>query len=272
MGKFDGFLLLADIDNTLVFHGEIPPYNLERIRYFTENGGLFSIATGRTPSGVTYLMEQVPINAPVVSCNGGTITDFQTGRTLYRQNLRQEDKILLCDLFDRYPDVGAEVQDGNDVYIVNDSKVVRDHVSYEHIPLRLAAARDLLGIEWHKILFSSDDERKIAEITAYTKTLPFCHAYVINTTNGINQFYIEVHPLESTKSIGATELKKIVGASKLFTIGDYYNDVDMLQVADVSAAVGGSPREVIEAATWEVCEAPKGAVGEFIDKIEAAYC
>ena len=58
MGKFDGVLLASDYDNTLVYTQSIfdgggavppiPPYNLQRLRYFTENGGRFTLVSGRT--------------------------------------------------------------------------------------------------------------------------------------------------------------------------------------------------------------------------------
>ena len=58
MGKFDNVLLASDYDNTLVYTQSIfdgggavppiPPYNLQRLRYFTENGGRFTLVSGRT--------------------------------------------------------------------------------------------------------------------------------------------------------------------------------------------------------------------------------
>ena len=43
MAKFDGFLLLSDVDNTLLSNDKIPPKNIEKIKYFTENGGKFTV-------------------------------------------------------------------------------------------------------------------------------------------------------------------------------------------------------------------------------------
>ena len=47
MGKFDGLLLASDFDDTLFDGGvSIPGRNLEAIRYFTGEGGYFTVATG----------------------------------------------------------------------------------------------------------------------------------------------------------------------------------------------------------------------------------
>ena len=68
MGKFDRVLLASDFDNTLVHtkaaldagSTELPPMpkrNREALEYFTQNGGYFSVSTGRALpafSSVTY--------------------------------------------------------------------------------------------------------------------------------------------------------------------------------------------------------------------------
>ena len=50
MGKFDGFLILSDFDATFTSAktGNIPRKNIDALKYFESEGGLFSICTGRT--------------------------------------------------------------------------------------------------------------------------------------------------------------------------------------------------------------------------------
>lgn len=270
MGIFSGCLLLSDIDNTLVYNGTIAKRNVDAIRYFTEQGGLFTIATGRTPSGATDLLDKVAINCPAVCCNGGTIFDLAKGETVSRVNLWQEDQRHVAEIINAHPEFGAEVQNGTDVYIVNDSPVIREHVEYEGIPVILEKAENLLHIPWHKGLMaaSGDDVPALMQLAESLKSYPFAHAYVVVTGNGLGTNYLEFHPLESTKSVGALNLKKLVGAKKLFTIGDYYNDIDMLTCADYAAAVAGSPKEVCDAATVTVGSAENGAVADFIEWIQ----
>ena len=63
-------------------------------------------------------------------------------------------------------------------------------------------------------------------------------------------------------------LKNLLGCTKLYTIGDYLNDIDMLEAGDASACVSDAPDEVKKVADYIVCTAREGAVGEFIDIIE----
>ena len=52
MQKFKGILFCTDLDGTLLPTDgqEVSARNMEAIRYFQSEGGLFTLATGRQPS------------------------------------------------------------------------------------------------------------------------------------------------------------------------------------------------------------------------------
>ena len=93
MGKFDGVLLASDFDNTLVWTEDalrqgtampqVPERNREALRYFMANGGRFAISTGRALPAFRRFVDQVPMNAPGVVCNGAGLYDFQADRYIY---------------------------------------------------------------------------------------------------------------------------------------------------------------------------------------------
>ena len=86
MLKFNKVLLASDFDNTLVYtqgaleRGEdIPPMsarNREAVEYFMQNGGYFSISTGRALPAFARYAQDLPCNAPCVIANGAAIYDF----------------------------------------------------------------------------------------------------------------------------------------------------------------------------------------------------
>ena len=71
MGKFDGVLLASDYDNTLVYterallSGGEPPrlseMNRAALTYFMENGGRFTVSTGRALPSFEQLAPDVPM-------------------------------------------------------------------------------------------------------------------------------------------------------------------------------------------------------------------
>ena len=65
MGRFDGVMILTDMDGTLLnSQRQLSRGNQEAARYFMEQGGLFSVATGRAKRAMEYFMPELQINAP----------------------------------------------------------------------------------------------------------------------------------------------------------------------------------------------------------------
>ena len=78
MGRFDGVMILTDMDGTLLnSQRQLSRGNQEAARYFMEQGGLFSVATGRAKRAMEYFMPELAINAPAVLFNGSVVYDFE---------------------------------------------------------------------------------------------------------------------------------------------------------------------------------------------------
>lgn len=78
MGRFDGVMILTDMDGTLLnSQRQLSRGNQEAARYFMEQGGLFSVATGRAKRAMEYFMPELTINAPAVLFNGSVVYDFE---------------------------------------------------------------------------------------------------------------------------------------------------------------------------------------------------
>ena len=77
--KFSGILLCSDFDGTL----KATPENIAALEYFTQNGGHFTMASGRYPTHFLNAVEGLPINAPVVALNGNVIYDLKTDEILW---------------------------------------------------------------------------------------------------------------------------------------------------------------------------------------------
>ena len=77
MSLFEGILLISDIDGTLINKNfEIPQRNIDAINYFVENGGHFSLATGRSLEATRPYSKKVNMSCPAIVFNGGALCDF----------------------------------------------------------------------------------------------------------------------------------------------------------------------------------------------------
>lgn len=91
MKKFEGWLLCSDIDGTLLnSKGELSPENEQAIRYFQDNGGLFTLATGRDPSFLNRFEGQIQLNTYVILLNGNLLWDPRTETSVFQFQMEPE--------------------------------------------------------------------------------------------------------------------------------------------------------------------------------------
>ena len=116
------------------------------------------------------------------------------------------------------------------------------------------------------MVFASDPET-IRKLSQYAKTRYYGRENYFLATNSI---YFEIMPGGVGKASGLRDLCTLLGEplQKTIVIGDYYNDLEIMQTAGHSVAVANAPSEV-RAAADEVttCPCPAGAGGEYLYKL-----
>ena len=85
--------------------------------------------------------------------------------------------------------------------------------------------------------------------------------------------YFEVVPKGISKATAIIKLAEILNAQKgnIFAIGDYYNDLEMLKAADISAVTADSPQDIKEIADYITGPCKDGAVADFIDYLTEKF-
>lgn len=96
MGIFDGIILISDMDGTIINSDKkISERDKKAINYFKENGGLFTIATGRMlPSANRYVLD-LDLSLPIILYNGGKIYDYKEEKTLKEYYLEEHRKEII---------------------------------------------------------------------------------------------------------------------------------------------------------------------------------
>ena len=84
---FDGILLVSDIDGTLTDLTQVSRRNIEAIERFICLGGHFTLCTGRPRCALGEILRQVPVNAPIITINGGYIYSEQSEEVLFTASL-----------------------------------------------------------------------------------------------------------------------------------------------------------------------------------------
>lgn len=269
MKIFSGCLLCCDVDGTLLSNGIIPQENIEKIRFFAENGGTFALATGRSIGAVSAVEKEIKSISKAVFSNGGMIYDYIDDKILFEAQIPKEDYEIIYKVKENYPEIGIELHFGKGVAVYNKTSETDDHEFYENLPSNIYTKEQISKVSLNKVLYTLGDEGNAEKIRRLVEKTPNSCEF-LNTSatfDGRKRFYLEQVPIGISKAEGVKKLVNILGIEEgnLFAIGDYYNDLEMLRFASLSAAPCNSPKEVKEKATYITKNVENGAVADFID-------
>ena len=111
MGIYSDILITADFDRTLTAtDSTIPARNLEAIRYFMENGGTFTVNTGRSVPMTRVFRDIVPVNAPLLLYNGSAAYDLHKGELSFCHEIDMDMWETIRECMALFPDLTVEVQ------------------------------------------------------------------------------------------------------------------------------------------------------------------
>ena len=128
MKKYEGKVICTDVDGTFIGDDfKIPAENLVQLHNFRENGGLVTLATGRTIAGLMIYIDDIKPDLPIVCQNGGAIYDFKKGEYIWWKALDKSAEKVAMWVLERFPGVGVEVITVEDVYTVRANHATRKH-------------------------------------------------------------------------------------------------------------------------------------------------
>ncbi|MBQ1988611.1 MAG: HAD-IIB family hydrolase [Clostridia bacterium] len=269
MGIFENCILASDIDNTLVADGYINPRNVEKIDYFIKEGGIFSLATGRGAGAISIVLDTLKDVTISIVANGCLIYDYKNKKPLYEACISKEDYKVADFVCNCGLNVGCEIHCGADAYTLKRTSEVDDHQRYEDFTAEDKTYAELSAFNWNKVIFMFDSFEDRTKLEKMLENESFSCDFIETTVelDGRARPYFEVVPKGISKATAIIKLAEILNAPKgnIFAIGDYYNDLEMLKAADISAVTADSPEDIKEIADYITVSCKDGAVADFID-------
>ena len=111
MGIFSDVLLTVDFDRTMTGpDSTIPQRNLDAIRYFIDNGGVFTVNTGRSVPMYSSKIDLVPVNAPLLLYNGSAAYDKERREFTFATPIELPMVETLKKAMELFPDCAVELQ------------------------------------------------------------------------------------------------------------------------------------------------------------------
>ncbi|MGI6777539.1 MAG: HAD family hydrolase [Acetivibrionales bacterium] len=259
-----GTLLVCDMDGTLLnSENRISDENLQALTRYTQSGGKFTLATGRTEVSVKGFMERLPVNAPAILGNGTLLYDFQRGEAIWSLFLEKGISRVAQDILDAFPETGVLVYKPGRITCLRKSQETeicrRNELAYYNEQLL-----DEVREPWLKILIA-DKPEKLERIEKYldSKELPI---RMVRSTS----IFLEILPPGVSKGTALDELIKVIGCRKsdVYAVGDNLNDIELLNRAGVGIAVKNAHEELKKSADICVCSNDEHMVVEVVKMIE----
>ena len=269
MGIFSGCLFACDIDGTLMSNGKINPRNIEKIEYFMSEGGYFSLSTGRTVGAVGPVLDKIKRVSPSVVANGCMIYDYENKKALDELFLPENEYYIAKKVLDMGLNVGIEAHSGEKILTIKETQETRDHQEYEWISGENVSFEEASKYRWNKVVYFFDNEKELALVKAMIAKEKAVSAFSDTSAviAGRKRKYYEQFPAGVSKASELDKLKNILKIEKgcYFAMGDYYNDLEMIKNADISAVPEDTPDDIKAYADYIAGSCEDGAVADFIE-------
>lgn len=266
MGFFDGVLICTDLDGTLLDENrQISRENQEAIAHFKAEGGKFTFVTGRLPCTAKRQWEMVRPNAPFGCGNGAAIYDYESGAYIWCQTLPEEAAQLAEAVRQAVPGVGIQYYSPDRVYFASENHLMAGMRARNGLP-NLVCECARFPEQVIKILFGCEAEL-VPAVEQILKQHPLADRFDFIRSEPT---LFELLPKGACKGAVLPRLAEHLGISprKIVAVGDYYNDVSMLQQAGLGIAVENAVPEVKAAADHVTVSNRQHAIARIIRDLE----
>lgn len=288
MGKYSGILICSDYDETIAHRRVVSKENIEAIKYFCENGGAFTVISGRQFKFMKEYASDIGINAPFAGLNGSFIWDFETGEPIHGVELDRECIHPCFEYMKRSPDLSHFILFSENTPI----KVIREGTGYkvssfnhkeELIDSVYCEDVNISEDGYHSDLPALDKflSGRIYKFVVGVKPADFDENYIVPKKAELLSisggrlaasrawpYSIEMQSANATKGKAVKFIKDYIKADISIGIGNYENDLTMIQEADIGVAVANSCPELIAAADKVVKDYREHALMDLVERLD----
>lgn len=282
MGKFDKVLLASDFDNTLVYtkgaldagSTEIPPMsarNREALDYFTKNGGLFSVSTGRALPAFARYADELPLTAPCIIANGAGIYDFRTSEYVVTAFLSEDVRAHVAALLARFPALPFEIYHADRrIHAMHPNRYIANHEHLTRAKTVAVESFDEVDLPLVKLLFE-DDRAALDAVYDFIRSQSWGGEYeLIYSSDNL----LELTARGATKGCMVLRLAELLGVGRgdIYCIGDHSNDVSMAEVSAVRFAPANAIDEMKALPEMHiVSHCADGAIADVVEFLDKKY-
>ncbi len=253
-------LYVSDMDGTLLNEDSVLSASTVTMlnRIIEQLGGLFTVATARTPATVEPLMRDVQARLPFIVIGGSALWNPVTGSFERTRGIDDETVNAVADVFNRH---GLHPF----IYRRHGSSLLYTHHTgpmspqeerfvnaRQHLPLKRFFLDDKdyrHNADEALLIFSMNKYAVLKVLASELQAIPSCTVMLYHDIFDDSEGYLEIFTAGTSKARAIRELARDLGAERVVVFGDNRNDIAMMQAADHSVAVGNAFPEVKAAAS-----------------------
>ena len=260
MGRYHGTAIFSDVDGTLMSEfRSVPQNNIDAIAYYIKEGGLFGLATGRGILTCRDLIQKVVVNGPCVLLNGAMIYDYQKDEAISVLQLPAGAKQMIEAVLKNRPELRAVVWGFQNRYDVGAKVKGNYHYPPNYLPV------EEINEPWLKLMFEVHPLERV-DFIAWLESMQIKGVSITSSCD----FFVEVIPQTASKGVGVERLVQHLGLNrkKVFVVGDYFNDYDMLTLPDIhSFCPQNAHPEIKKICHQTLCSVEEGCIEDLIGRL-----
>lgn len=257
-------LVACDMDGTFLTSSRIPhPANVQAVRYLTKSGVIFCLASGRGISTMRPLLAELGQTGPLVSSNGALVTGLKN------------ETVFEAELPSAITDIILDYAEAKNIHV---NRYHQDSITFSQsgrfadlyatrtglIPI-IEPLELIRQSPATKLLFIAEPDQ-ILSATAELQKNP-----ALQTTSLVNSEpdYLEFLPGGINKGLGLQKLAAHldIPPAHIAAIGDWYNDLEMLQWVGYPACVSNAAPEILQISQYKLPTNDEAGVSTFLNAI-----
>ena len=264
---YTGLALFSDLDGTLLnSQRQVSLENRRALEQFTAGGGLFGVSTGRAPMNALHLLPKIPINTWSVVLNGAEAYHFGTGAVAFPRLLpKLRTAALIQWVLEHLPQVNILLGSERRLFFLSPPHLADPDFLASHQPCIFSGLEVPWREPWLKILFAAprpllerlEQQAEESGVSEGTERVYTCPTYLEFLPKGVHK----------GRCLGDLRCLDVFRQRRMIAIGDYSNDVELLQEADIAVAVDNALPEVKAVADYCTVSHNDSAIAHLIANI-----
>lgn len=233
-------LIAIDIDGTLLHDDHhLSERTKQALLSLQRNGCKCVLATGRSPISCEHLVEQLQLTTPLITHNGAVLYDPVTNKSHLEVGFQTQEISPLVD-YCRKNALHFDMNTAFDVYVEQLTPKMKQ--LYKQFYMNPKVVKDSRELKDQIVKFTINVKKEQLD-TVFEELVPLFPQLSILRSGDI--FIDVIHP-QATKGNALAHVIKHYGIDRtnVIAFGNYFNDLEMIELAGVGIAMENSPIEV----------------------------